>query len=114
MRVKRGTTSRHRHTKLFKAAKGFRGRRKNTVKLAKQAVMKAGQNAYKDRRRKKREFRGLWITRLNAALKIHGVQYSRFIRQMEVKKVVLNRKVLSELALSEPDAFKKVVEVVMG
>lgn len=76
--------------------------------------MKAGQNAYKDRRRKKREFRGLWITRLNAALKIHGVQYSRFIRQMEVKKVVLNRKVLSELALSEPDAFKKVVEVVMG
>lgn len=75
--------------------------------------MKAGQNAYNDRRRKKREFRGLWITRLNAALKIHGVQYSRFIRQMEEKKVVLNRKVLSELALSEPAAFKKVVEVVM-
>jgi len=113
MRVKRGTTSRHRHTKLLKAAKGFRGRRKNTVKLAKQAVMKAGQNAYKDRRLKKREFRSLWIIRLNAALKLHGIQYSRFIRQMEEKKVVLNRKVLSELALSEPDAFKKVVEVVM-
>ena len=75
--------------------------------------MKAGQNAYKDRRLKKREFRSLWIIRLNAALKLHGIQYSRFIRQMEEKKVVLNRKALSELALSEPDAFKKVVEVVM-
>jgi large subunit ribosomal protein L20 len=114
MRVTRGTVSRRRHNKLFKSVKGFRGRRKNTVKLATQASMKAGQNAYRDRRRKKREFRRLWITRLNAALRQHGVMYSRFIRQMEEKNVKLDRKVLSELAIHEPEAFTKVVETVMG
>ena len=113
MRVKRGTTTNRRMKKLFKQTKGFRGRRKNTVKAAKQAVMKAGSNAYRDRRRKKRTFRRLWITRLNAALRSHGVMYSRFIRQMEEKNVKLDRKVMSELAISEPEVFTKVVEEVM-
>jgi large subunit ribosomal protein L20 len=114
MRVKRGVTTNRRYKKLFKQVKGFRGRRKNTVKAAKQAVMKAGSNAYRDRRRKKRTFRRLWITRLNAALKQHGVMYSRFIRQMEEKNVKLDRKVMSELAISEPEVFTKVVETVMA
>lgn len=113
MRVKRGVRSRHRHTKLFKITKGFRGRRRNTVKLATQAAMKSGQNAYRDRKNKKREFRSLWITRLNAALRSQGVMYSRFIRAAEEKKVLLNRKALSELAIHEPEAFKKMVETVM-
>src|SRR3989344_2420789 len=104
MRVKRGVRSRHRHTKLFKLTKGFRGR---------QAAMKAGTNAYRDRKRKKREFRSLWITRLNAALRSQGVMYSRFIRAAEEKKVLLNRKALSELAIHEPETFKKMVETVM-
>lgn len=76
--------------------------------------MKAGQNAYRDRKRKKREFRRLWITRLNAALRSHGVMYSRFVRAAEDKKVEVNRKVLSELAIHEPEVFKKVVAEVMG
>ena len=76
--------------------------------------MKAGQNSYRDRKRKKREFRRLWITRLNAALRARGYQYSRFIRQMEEKDVQLNRKVLTELAIHEPEAFGKVVDTVMG
>jgi large subunit ribosomal protein L20 len=114
MRVKRGVTSRHRHNKLFKAVKGFRGRRKNTVKMAMQAHLKAGQNAYRDRKRKKREFRKLWIIRLNAALKMRGHKYSRFIHQMELKGVKLDRKALSELAINEPAAFEEVVKTVMG
>jgi len=114
MRVKTGITSHRRHKKLLKQAKGYRGRRKNTVKMAQQAVMKAGQNAYRDRRLKKRMFRRLWITRLNAALRQKGVMYSRFIRQMEEKNVKLDRKVLSELAIHEPEVFNKVVEEVMG
>ena len=76
--------------------------------------MKAGQNAYRDRKRKKRDFRRLWITRLNAALRSHGVMYSRFIRAAEDKKVEVNRKILSELAIHEPEVFKKVVAEVMG
>ena len=76
--------------------------------------MKAGQNAYRDRKRKKRDFRRLWITRLNAALRSHGVMYSRFIRATEDKKVEVNRKILSELAIHEPEVFKKVVAEVMG
>jgi large subunit ribosomal protein L20 len=113
MRVKRGTTTHRRREKLLKAAKGYRGRRSKTVRAAKQAVMKAGQNAYRDRRRKKRDFRRLWITRLSAALRGRGVMYSRFIRQMEEKDVKLNRKVLSEMAIHEPEVFSGVVETVM-
>lgn len=83
-------------------------------RMAKQAVLKAGTNAYRDRRKKKRDFRRMWITRLNAALRSHGVMYSRFIRQMEQKDVQINRKALSELAIHEPKAFEKVVKMVMG
>jgi large subunit ribosomal protein L20 len=83
------------------------------VKLAREAVMKAGQHAYRDRRRKKRDFRRLWIVRLNAALRAHGTPYSRFVRRAQDRNVLLNRKVLSELAIHEPAVFKKVVEVVM-
>ena len=83
------------------------------MKVGMQAAMKAGTNAYRDRKRKKREFRSLWITRLNAALRSHGVMYSRFIRAAEEKKVLLNRKALSELAIHEPEVFKKMVETVM-
>jgi large subunit ribosomal protein L20 len=114
MRVKRGVTARAKHRKIFRFTKGYRGRRKNTVKLGKTAMMKAGAHAYADRRKKKGDFRSLWIIRLNAALKMHGVQYSRFIRQMEEKKVILNRKVLSELAASEPATFDAVVKTVMS
>ena len=114
MRVTRGTTSHRRHKKLLKQAKGYRGLRHKTIKKAKEAVMKAGQNAYRDRKRKKREFRRLWITRLNAALRGHGFMYSRFIRAAEEKKIEINRKVLPELAIHEPEVFGKVVDEVMG
>src|SRR3989344_1456460 len=114
MRGKRGVPSRAKHRKLFKLVKGYRGRRKNTVKLGKAAMMKAGVHAYTDRRKKKRDFRSLWIVRLNAALRPHGVLYSRFIRQMEEKNVLLNRKVLSELAVNHPAAFDTVVKQVMS
>jgi large subunit ribosomal protein L20 len=114
MRITRGVTSRRRHNKLLKAAKGYRGRRNSTVKMAKQAIMKAGQNSYRDRRRKKREFRRLWIIRLNAALRERGFMYSRFIRAAEDKKVAIDRKILSELAINEPGAFGKVVDTVMS
>lgn len=102
-----------RHKKVLKLAKGYRGKRKNTFKLAKQAVIRAGSNAYRDRRLKKRTFRQLWITRLNNALRERGHMYSRFIRQQEDAKVLLNRKTLSELAIHDPKVFDKVVEVVM-
>ena len=114
MRIKRGVTSHRRHKKLLSLAKGYRGRRKKTVKLAHQAVIRAGSHAYRDRKRKKRVFRSLWIARLNAALSERGVMYSRFIRQMEEKKVLLNRKTLSELALHEPKTFDAIVKTVMG
>ena len=114
MRVKRGVTNRRKHNKLLKQAKGYRGLRHKTVKKAKEAVLKAGQNAYRDRKRKKREFRRLWIVRLNAALKKRGYMYSRFIHQMELKEVKVDRKLLSELAISEPEVFEKVVAEVMG
>ena len=114
MRVKRGVTSHARHKRLLARTKGYRGPRHKTVKLGRLAVLKAGQHAYRDRRRKKREFRKLWIIRLNAALRSHGIPYSRFIRAAVEKKVVLNRKVLSELAIHEPTVFEEVVKVVMG
>jgi len=114
MRVTGGPASHRRHKKILKMAKGYRGRRNSTFKMAKQAVLKAGLNAYRDRKRKKREFRRLWIVRLNAALRSRGHMYSRFIRQMEEKDVQLNRKILSELAIHEPEAFAEVVKKVMG
>lgn len=112
MRVKRGTVRRAKHKKILKKAKGYQGRRKSVFKLAKQAVMKAGQYAYRDRKVKKREFRSLWILRLNASLRTQGLNYSTFIKKLTDKKIELNRKILSDLALNHPEAFKAVVDKV--
>ena len=109
-RVKRGVTSHAKHKKVFKAAKGFYGRRKNTIRIAKQAVEKANQYAYRDRKRKKRTFRALWIQRLNAAVRPFGLTYHRFIDGLGKAGLVVDRKVLSDLAISEPAAFQAIVE----
>lgn len=112
-RVKRGVTAHRRHRDVVKEAKGYRGLRSTNFRAAKNAVMKAGTNAYKDRRRKKRTFRQLWIARINAACKQLGVKYSRFIYQLTVQDVLVNRKMLSEMAIHEPEVFKALVEEVM-
>ena len=111
-RVKRGVTSHAKHKKTYKAAKGFRGRRKNTIRIAKQAVDKSLQYAYIGRRQKKRNFRALWITRLSAAVREQGMSYSAFIKGLKTHKIGLDRKALSELAVREPAAFAKVLEKV--
>ena len=108
-RVKRGVTSHAKHKKVLKAAKGFYGRRKNTIRVAKQAVDKAAQYAYRDRKRKKRTFRALWIQRLNAAVRPFGLTYSRFIDGLGKAGVTVDRKVLSDLAIHEPAAFEAIV-----
>jgi large subunit ribosomal protein L20 len=109
-RVKRGVTAKAKHKKVLAAAKGFRGRRGNVFKIAKQAVMKAGQYAYRDRRNKKRDFRALWITRINAACRIEGVSYSRFMAGMKKASIDIDRKVLADLAVMDKAAFAKIVE----
>jgi large subunit ribosomal protein L20 len=109
-RVKRGVTARARHKKVLALAKGFRGRRKNVFRIAKQAVMKAGQYAYRDRRNKKRDFRRLWIARINAATRSAGVSYSRFIAGLKKANIELDRKVLADMAVHDPAAFNSVVE----
>jgi large subunit ribosomal protein L20 len=109
-RVKRGVTSHAKHKKVLKAAKGYYGRRKNTIRIAKQAVEKANQYAYRDRKRRKRTFRALWIQRLNAAVRPFGLTYSRFINGLDRAGVAVDRKVLADLAVREPDAFKALVE----
>jgi large subunit ribosomal protein L20 len=108
-RVKRGVTAHAKHKKVLKAAKGFYGRRKNTIRIAKQAVEKAAQYAYRDRKRKKRTFRALWIQRLNAAVRPFGLTYSRFIDGLSKAGVTVDRKVLSDLAIREPAAFEAIV-----
>ncbi|MBY0295875.1 MAG: 50S ribosomal protein L20 [Methylobacterium sp.] len=108
-RVKRGVTSHAKHKKVFKAAKGYYGRRKNTIRIAKQAVEKGLQYAYRDRKNRKRTFRALWIQRLNAAVREHGLTYSRFIDGLSKAGIVVDRKALSELAIHEPAAFGAVV-----
>ena len=113
-RVKRGVTAHARHKKVLKAASGFYGRRKNTIRTAKAAVDKAGQYAYRDRRAKKRNFRALWIQRINAAVREHGLTYGRFIDGLGKAGVVVDRKVLSELAISEPASFKALVDKAQG
>ena len=113
-RVKRGVTSHRRHKKVLQLSKGFRNRRKNTFKLAKESVAHAGQNAYIGRKLKKRDFRGLWIIRLNAACRAQGLQYSRFIYGLELADIRIDRKMLSELAIREPEAFKTILEKVKG
>jgi len=108
-RVKRGVTAHARHKKVIKQAKGYYGRRKNTIRIAKQAVEKAGQYAYRDRRIKKRNFRALWIQRINAAARIHGLTYGRFIDGLNKAEVAVDRKVLADLAVREPQAFAVLV-----
>ena len=109
-RVKRGVTSHAKHKKTLNAAKGFYGRRKNTIRAAKAAVDKAMQYAYRDRKNKKRTFRALWIQRINAAVRECGITYSRFIDGLARADIEIDRKVLSELAIHEPAAFKAIVE----
>ena len=109
-RVKRGVTSHAKHKKVFKAAKGFYGRRKNTIRAAKAAVDRSMQYATRDRKAKKRTIRALWIQRLNAAVREHGIVYSRFIDGLNKAGIVVDRKVLSDLAIHEPVAFTALVE----
>jgi large subunit ribosomal protein L20 len=109
-RVKRGVTAHAKHKKVLKAAKGYYGRRKNTIRIAKQAVEKANQYAYRDRKNKKRTFRALWIQRLNAAVRPFGLPYSRFIDGLAKAGIAIDRKVLSDLAIREPAAFQAIVE----
>jgi large subunit ribosomal protein L20 len=111
-RVKRGTVARARHKKVLKRAKGFRGRRKNVYRVAKQAVMKAGQYAYRDRRQKKRTFRALWITRINAAVRELGMSYSTFMAGLKRANIDIDRKVLADLAVADKAAFAKIASQV--
>ena len=109
-RVKRGVVARARHKRVLEQAKGYRGRRKNVFRVAKQAVIKAGQYAYRDRRQRKRQFRSLWIARINAAARECGLSYSRFIDGLNKAGVELDRKVLADLAVFDKVAFGKLAE----
>jgi len=111
-RVKRGTTASKRRKNVLKQAKGFMWRRKSTYRAAKEALLKAGKYAYRDRRNKKRVFRRLWILRLNAALRLHGERYSAFIKKLTNKKIAIDRKALSQMANDYPQQFGKLVEEV--
>ena len=113
-RVKRGTQVRKRHKNLLKRTKGFLHGRKNLVKLARQASLRSMHNSYRDRKVKKRNFRSLWIIRLNAALRIHDLTYSKFIPLLKKSNLNLNRKVLSELAVLDPQSFEEVIKQVKG
>ena len=109
-RVKRGVTARARHKKVLAQAKGYVGRRKNAFRVAKQAVTRAGQYAYRDRRQRKRQFRGLWIVRINAAARQCGLSYSRFMDGLKKAAIEIDRKVLAELAISDQAAFAQLAE----
>ena len=111
-RVKRGVTSHAKHKKVYKATKGHYGRRRNTIRTAKQSMEKAMQYAYRDRKNKKRTFRALWIQRLNAAVRPFGLNYSKFIDGLAKAGVTVDRKVLSDIAIAEPAAFQAIVEKV--
>ncbi len=108
-RVKRGVTAHAKHKKVLKAAKGFYGRRKNTIRVAKQAVERAQQYAYRDRKNRKRSFRALWIQRINAAVHEHGLTYGRFIDGLNKAGIEIDRKILSDMAIHEPQAFVTLV-----
>src|SRR5256885_11798921 len=110
-RVKRGVTARAKHRKVIAQAKGFRGRRGNVFNIAKEAVMKAGQYAYRDRRQKKRQFRALWIARINAGSRECGLTYSRFMNGLKRAAIEVDRKVLADLAVFDKPAFAKFVEM---
>lgn len=109
-RVKRGTIASKRRKKVIKAAKGYKWRRKSNYRAAKEAVIKAGKYAYRDRKAKKRSFRRLWILRINNALREHGEKYSTFMKKMKDKKAILDRKVMSQMAVEHPEVFKNFVE----
>ncbi|MCX8514956.1 MAG: 50S ribosomal protein L20 [Burkholderiales bacterium] len=110
-RVKRGVVAKSRHKKILALAKGYRGRRGNVFRVAKEAVMKAGQYAYRDRRQRKRQFRNLWIARINAGCRELGLPYSKFINGLSKANVIVDRKVLSNLAIFDKPAFAKYVEL---
>ena len=111
-RVKRGVTARARHKKVLNLAKGFRGRRGNVFRVAKQAVMKAGQYAYRDRRQKKRQFRALWIARINAGARVNGLSYSRLIAGLKKASIEIDRKMLADIAVHDKAAFSSIVDQV--
>ena len=113
-RVKRGVTANKRHKKILKKAKGYYGARSRVFRVAKQAVIKAGQYAYRDRRQKKREMRQLWVVRINAAARLVGLSYSQFMHGIKLANIDLDRKMLSELAVYNPEAFEAVAEQVKG
>ena len=113
-RTKRGVVSRAKHKKVLKSVKGQYGRRKNTIRIARQAMEKAMQYAYRDRKAKKREFRSLWIQRINAGVRAEGLTYAKFINGLVKSKIKLDRKVLAELAYNNPEAFKSVVKKVQS
>ncbi|WP_419813784.1 50S ribosomal protein L20 [Glacieibacterium sp.] len=113
-RVKRGTTSHARHKRVLEQAKGYYGRRKNTIRVARQAVEKAGQYAYRDRKVNKRNFRALWIQRINAAVREVGLTYGRFMHGMKLAGIELDRKVMADLAMNEPAAFRAVIAQVQA
>jgi large subunit ribosomal protein L20 len=113
-RVKRGVTAHAKHKKVLEQAKGFWGRRKNTIRAAKAAVDKAGQYAYRDRKVRKRAFRSLWIQRINAAARDHGLTYSRFTHGLDLAGIDIDRKVLSDLAGNDPAAFKAIADKVLA
>ena len=109
-RVKRGVTSHAKHKKVLKAVKGQWGRRKNTIRIARQAMEKAMQYAYRDRRNKKREFKSLWIQRINAGVRSEGLTYSKFINGLSKSGIKLDRKILAEIAYDNPEAFKTIIK----
>ena len=113
-RVKRGVTAHAKHKKVLQAAKGFYGRRKNTIRIAKQAVEKSLQYAYRDRKARKRNFRALWVQRINAATREHGLTYGRFIDGLNKAGIEIDRKVLSDMAIHEPQAFAALVAKAKG
>jgi large subunit ribosomal protein L20 len=113
-RIKRGTTTKARHKRILEQAKGYYGRRKNTIRIAKQAVEKAGQYAYRDRKVKKRSFRALWIQRINAAVRAEGLTYGQFMHGLKLAGVDLDRKVLADIAMHEGEVFSGIVAQARG
>lgn len=110
-RVKKGVTARRRHKKILKLAKGYRGSQSRRFRNAMEAVLKAGRHAYKDRKMKKRQFRGLWIQRINAAARLNGMSYNRLIHGLQTAGVRLDRKILADLAMNEPETFTALTEI---
>ncbi|MBI2327650.1 50S ribosomal protein L20 [Candidatus Curtissbacteria bacterium] len=113
MRIKRGVTSHKRHKRLLELARGYRGGRSKLVKEARQAIIHAGADAYRGRKEKKRQMRSLWITRINGALSQHNISYSQFIGKLKSKKINLDRKILSQIAIEDPQAFENLVKKVV-